>query len=65
MLQRGGTGPAEVPGDFSTGVLNMCALAGGKVAGSKSTKRTRKRRKQEPGQGSQTEGDIQDLMHVI
>ena len=30
------------------------------MAGSKATKRTRKRRKQEPGQGSQNEGDIQE-----
>ena len=41
-----------------TGVLSMHVCAGrGKVAGSKATKRTRKRRKQEPGQGSQNEGD--------
>ena len=38
----------------------MCALAGGKVLDSKATQRTRKRRKQEPGQGSQNEGDTQE-----
>ena len=53
-------GPQQAPGDLPTGVLSMRALAGGKAAGSKATKRTRKRRKHEPGQGSQNEGDTQE-----
>ena len=38
----------------------MSAVAGGKVAGGKATQRPRKRRNQEPGQGSQNEGDNQE-----
>ena len=38
----------------------MHAMAGGKAAGGKATQRPRKRRNQEPGQGSQKEGDNQE-----
>ena len=38
----------------------MGALAGMEAAGSQAANRTRKRRKQEPGQGSQNEGDTQE-----
>ena len=50
--------------DLPTGVLSMRALAGGKAAGSTATNKTRKRRKQEPGQGSQNEGDTQEEGNV-
>ena len=53
--------PRQAPGDFQTGVLSMCALAGMEAAGSQATNRTRKRRQQEPGQGSQNEGDRQEV----